>query len=64
MSCKLLAAAAVQALRAGIEPDHPRAAQKEWHIPTHLVVRQSSTFPRGTLPALRRKAAADPANAK
>ena len=64
MSCKLLAAAAVQALRAGIERDHPRAAQKEWHIPTHLVVRQSSTFPRGTLPALRRKAAADPANAK
>jgi len=55
MSCKHLAAAAVQALRAGIEPDHPRAAQKEWQIPTHLVVRQSSAFPRGTLPALRTK---------
>ena len=55
MSCKHLATAAVQALRAGIEPDHPRAAQKEWHIPTHLVVRQSSAFPRGTLPALRKK---------
>jgi LacI family transcriptional regulator len=51
MSCKSLATAAVQALRAGIEPDHPKAAQKEWHIPTHLVVRQSSAFPRGTLPA-------------
>jgi LacI family transcriptional regulator len=51
MSCKHLATAAVQALRAGIEPDHPRAAQKEWHIPTHLVVRQSTAFPFGTLPA-------------
>lgn len=51
MSCKLLATAAVQALRAGIEPDHPKAAQKEWNIPTHLVVRQTTAFPRGTLPA-------------
>jgi DNA-binding LacI/PurR family transcriptional regulator len=51
MSCRALAATAIQALRAGIEPDHPKAAQKEWHIPTHLVVRQSSAFPRGTLPA-------------
>lgn len=52
MSCKDLAAAAVEALRAGIEPDHPKAGVKEWHIPTKLVVRQSSTFPRGSLPAL------------
>jgi len=57
MSCKLLATAAVQALRAGIEPDHPRAAQKEWSIPTHLVVRRSTTYPRGTLPALKQKTA-------
>jgi DNA-binding LacI/PurR family transcriptional regulator len=57
MSCKHLAAAAVQALRAGIEPDHPRAAQKEWAIPTRLVVRQTSAFPRGSLPALRKTAA-------
>jgi LacI family transcriptional regulator len=56
MSCKHLAAAAVQALRAGIEPDHPRAAQKEWQIPTRLVVRQSTAFPRGSLPALMKKA--------
>jgi LacI family transcriptional regulator len=57
MSCKALATAAVEALRAGIEEDHPKSAQKEWHIPTHLVVRQSSAFPRGTLPArLRQKA--------
>lgn len=52
MSCRDLAAAAVEALRAGIEAGHPKAARKEWHIPTHLVVRQSSTFPRGSLPAL------------
>jgi DNA-binding LacI/PurR family transcriptional regulator len=55
MSCKDLASAAVQALRAGIEPDHPKASQREWPIATHLVVRQSTAFPRGTLPA--RKAA-------
>ena len=52
MSCKDLATAAVEALRAGIEQDHPKAARTEWRIPTRLVVRQSTTFPRGTLPAL------------
>ena len=52
MSCKDLATAAVEALRAGIEPDHPKANKTEWHIPTQLVVRQSTAFPRGTLPAL------------
>jgi LacI family transcriptional regulator len=52
MSCKQLATAAVQALRAGIEPGHPQAQQKEWPISTHLVVRQSTSFPRGSLPAL------------
>jgi hypothetical protein len=57
MSCMHLATTAVQALRAGIEPDHPNAAQKEWQIPTHLVVRQSTAFPRGTLPARVRDAA-------
>jgi len=40
------------ALRAGIEHDHPKVAQTEWHVHTQLVVRQSSNFPRGTLPAL------------
>jgi DNA-binding LacI/PurR family transcriptional regulator len=54
MSCKHLAAAAVQALRAGIEPALPQAQQTEWCIPTHLVVRQSTSFPRGSLPALAR----------
>jgi DNA-binding LacI/PurR family transcriptional regulator len=52
MSCKHLAAAAVQALRAGIEPGLPQSNQTEWPIPTHLVVRQSTSFPRGSLPAL------------
>ncbi|MGP8271956.1 MAG: LacI family DNA-binding transcriptional regulator [Terracidiphilus sp.] len=52
MSCKELAAAAVEALRAGIEKNHPIAGRTEWLIATRLVVRQSTTFPRGTLPAL------------
>jgi LacI family transcriptional regulator len=65
MSCKSLAAAAVEALRVGIERDHPKANKTEWHVPTHLVVRQSSTFPRGTLPALVNQAAKAPrANSK
>jgi LacI family transcriptional regulator len=60
MSCKDLAAAAVEALRAGIERDHPKAAKKEWQIPTRLVVRQSTDFPSGSLPALARRKAAKP----
>jgi LacI family transcriptional regulator len=52
MSCKDLATAAVEALRAGIEPGNPHAARKTWEISTHLVVRKSTGFPRGTLPAL------------
>jgi DNA-binding LacI/PurR family transcriptional regulator len=52
MSCRDLAVAAVEGLRAGIEPDHPKHGNREWSIPTRLVVRQSSTFPRGSLPAL------------
>jgi LacI family transcriptional regulator len=52
MSCKHLATAAVEALRAGIEEGHPKAALREWPIPTRLVVRRSTNFPRGTLPAL------------
>jgi LacI family transcriptional regulator len=57
MSCKELATAAVDALRAGIEPNHPKATQLEWQIDTRLVVRQSSTFPRGTLPAVVKRSA-------
>jgi len=58
MSCTHLAAAAVDALRAGVEPDNPNASRKEWHIPTRLVVRQSSAYPRGSLPALSKSSAA------
>jgi len=54
MSCRDLAAAAVEGLRAGIEPDHPKHGKREWQIPTRLVVRQSSAFPRGSLPAMVR----------
>jgi len=57
MSCKDLATAAVEALRAGIERDHPKAAKTEWQISTRLVVRQSTAYPRGTLPALIERAA-------
>jgi LacI family transcriptional regulator len=52
MSCNHLAAAAIEALRAGIEHESPNAERKEWPIPTRLVVRQSSSYPRGSLPAL------------
>jgi DNA-binding LacI/PurR family transcriptional regulator len=65
VSCKNLAAAAVQALRAGIEPDHPRAAQREWQIPTCLVVRQSTAIPRGpTLQSRPRDASRKPSSAR
>jgi len=57
MSCRELAAAAVEALRAGIEPGHVKGAQREWPIATRLVVRRSTSFPRGSLPALRKAAA-------
>ena len=52
MSCRDLAAAAVEALRAGVEKDHAKAETKEWRIPTRLVVRQSTAYPSGSLPAL------------
>lgn len=51
MSCRQLATAAVQALRACIEPNHPQAQQREWNISTHLVVRQSTSNPPGSPPA-------------
>jgi LacI family transcriptional regulator len=57
MSCKDLATAAVEALRAGIESDHPRFGQREWPIQTRLVVRRSTDFPRGSLPAQSKVAA-------
>jgi len=56
MSCKDLAAAAVEALRTGIEKTALKGSKAEWQIPTRLVVRQSTAFPRGTLPALVERA--------
>jgi LacI family transcriptional regulator len=64
MSCRELAAAAVEALRAGIEPDHAKAAQREWPIATRLVVRRSTGSPRGTLPAAGKVAARPAAGVK
>jgi DNA-binding LacI/PurR family transcriptional regulator len=64
MSCRDLAAASVEALRAGIEAGHPGAAQREWPIQTRLVVRRSTDFPRGTLPALGKAAARQAPSAK
>ena len=52
MPLKELAVAAIEALRAGVEKDHPLVEKTEWKISTRLVVRQSTAFPRGTLPAL------------
>lgn len=46
MSCRELAEAAVEALRAGIEAGHPKAAQREWPIATRLVVRRSTGSPK------------------
>ena len=57
MSCKELAAAALDALRAGIEPNHPKATQTEWQICARFALRQSTAFPRGTLPAAVKRAA-------
>jgi DNA-binding LacI/PurR family transcriptional regulator len=51
MSCRDLATAAVDALRAGIEAGHLKFAQREWPIQTQLVVRRSTDFPRGTMRA-------------
>jgi LacI family transcriptional regulator len=56
MSCKDLATAAIKALRSDLESDRHTAAQREWPIPTHLVVRRSTEFPFGTLPAQEKAA--------
>jgi DNA-binding LacI/PurR family transcriptional regulator len=51
MSRAELARAAVAALRAHVEKKSP---QREYPIRTHLVVRQSTDFPRGTMAHLRK----------
>ena len=47
MSCKDLAAAAIQALRAGTEPGHPLAAQREWPITDKARCTPVHGFPEG-----------------
>jgi LacI family transcriptional regulator len=64
MSCRDLAAAAVEALRAGIEPGHLKAAQREWPIQTRLVVRRSTDVPRDAAPAAGKAATRTAAGAK
>ena len=52
MSCKHLAAGRRAGSARRHRAGHPQAQQREWHISTQLVVRQSTAFPRGSLPAL------------
>lgn len=53
-----LARAAVNALRACAEGTGKTAEKHEYNIKTHLVVRESTGFPRGTMKKLRKKASA------
>lgn len=60
MACSDLARSAIEALRVGIEASGDPSDAKEWMIPTQLIVRQSTSYPRGTmlgdgLPARRRR---------
>lgn len=48
MSCRALAGAAVEALRAGIESGNAKAAEREWPISTRLVVRRSTGSPKNS----------------
>lgn len=52
MSCSDIARSAVQVLRAGIEETRDTSASpepKESIVPTRLIVRQTTSFPRGTI---------------
>jgi DNA-binding LacI/PurR family transcriptional regulator len=53
MSCFELARAAVTALRAHVEEDGD--PKRSYKINTHLVVRESTGFPRGTMLHLRKR---------
>jgi LacI family transcriptional regulator len=50
-----LARAAVTALRAQVESSEALSPQREYKIATELVVRESTGFPKGTLPQLPRR---------
>ncbi|MBB5342062.1 LacI family DNA-binding transcriptional regulator [Tunturibacter empetritectus] len=49
MSCSDIARSAIEALRAGIEKPNDASAAREWTITTRLIVRQTTSYPRGTM---------------
>jgi DNA-binding LacI/PurR family transcriptional regulator len=56
-----LARAAVTALRAHVEQSQDSPAQREFDIQTELVVRESTGFPKGTMPHLQKTKTKPPA---
>ena len=50
-----LAKAAFQALRSQVESTEPIHGKREFPIPTQLIVRESTAFPRGAMKRLRKK---------
>jgi LacI family transcriptional regulator len=49
MACSDLARSAIEALRAGIEKPNDASAVREWTIPTRLIVRQTTSYPHGSM---------------
>lgn len=50
-----IAKAAFEALRSQVESPDPIAAPREYKVSTQLIVRESTSFPRGTMTHLRKK---------
>ena len=50
MACSDLARSAIEALRAGIESPNDDSVAREWTIPTRLIVRQTTSYPHGSMP--------------
>jgi DNA-binding LacI/PurR family transcriptional regulator len=55
MACSDLARSAVEALRLGIETPNDASAPKEWKIPTRLIVRQTTSYPHGSMLAAEQR---------
>jgi hypothetical protein len=53
--CQEIAKAAFEALRAQVESPEQFHGRREFKIPTDLIVRESTSFPRGTMTHLRKK---------
>ena len=49
MACSDLARSAIEALRVGIESSSDASDAKEWTIPTRLIVRQTTSYPSGSM---------------